>query len=116
MNAKLAKKLRKEVRKQGMNPLDGGNGESQYKQAKKAASITVVSSIPKPRFNVPSAGKASNFKGFRKEWRKLVAEQTSADGLKSISYPVSALIADYSMSEEKKERRSNNALRRAGRG
>lgn len=93
MNAKKAKAIRKELRAQGINYNDGGFGESQYKAAKKKANT------PKEQFVKPRATngvvsrsewqKRNTFKGFRTEWR-----------------PNGPLMADFSMSEEKKARRS----------
>lgn len=110
MNLKKVKAFRKAIREEGKSFDDGGDGQAQYNVMKKNAkgpAIVYGPGLHTRNFGVASAlgGKntKSKFKGFTEKGKRWHANEK-------------VLVADFSMSEEKKERRAMAELRRAGAG
>jgi hypothetical protein len=97
MNAKKAKAIRRELRNQGIDYNDGSFGDSQYKALKKEARTPKEQKVkPRATNDVVARSewqKRNTFKGFRTEWR-----------------PTGPLMADFSMSAEKKASRSRRRI------
>jgi hypothetical protein len=105
MNAKQAKSIRKELRLKGVD-ISTDAGRAEYKTWKKNMTSPMVpyqDAKYKGLVGIPSAAQKTKFKGFRhvgtdREWGK----------------DIKGVIADFSMTDEKKNSRRIEAMKRAG--